>query len=385
MQCGKFAVLRCREPPSERYDNSARMSAPSEGTTRGPEYRLFDSGAVGLAAFICCPLGGAILMAVNYVRLGKTGKGALAFILGLLATALNILIKLSWKTSSGSLERLEYDAFEIIFLFCTWMFTWQTAKEEQGKALKEHIARGGQLGSRETAFFVGLATVVALVVVGGAAVYGFQHRKIIVIGTRDQVIYSGLATKSDATALGNVLKSSEYFQDRGASVLLDKGIGSTTVSFAVQDGVWNQAGILSSFEELGREAAPAVGGLPIHIQLVDTKGDVEARSMVGELSFGGANAIYYEGSATKTEAQALGGQLESMGFFRGHGANVFLTRHEDGTALGFVVVGDAWNDPAKASSFETIVREVAPSVGGLPINMRLVDTQLQVKKEELIE
>ena len=166
------------------------MSAPSEGITRGPEYRLFDAGAVGLAAFICCPLAGAILMAVNYVRMGKTGKGIFAVTLGLLATALNILIKLNWKTPSGSLSRLEYDAFEIIFLICTWMFTWQIAKEEQGKAVKEHIARGGELGSRETAFFVGLATVVALVVVGGGAVYGFQYRKIVVIGNRNQVIYS---------------------------------------------------------------------------------------------------------------------------------------------------------------------------------------------------
>ena len=361
------------------------MSAPSEGITRGPEYRLFDAGAVGLAAFICCPLAGAILMAVNYVRMGKTGKGILAVTLGLLATALNILIKLNWKTPSGSLSRLEYDAFEIIFLICTWMFTWQIAKEEQGKAVKEHIARGGELGSRETAFFVGLATVVALVVVGGGAVYGFQYRKIVVIGNRDQVIYSGLATKSDATALGNELKSNNYFLDRGSSVLLNKGIGSTTISFAVQNGIWNQEGMLSSFEELAREVSPTVGGLPIQVQLIDTNGNVEVTSTVGEVGFGGSNGIYYEGSATKDEARALGQRLESMGFFRSNGANLFLSRHDDGTTLAFVVVGEAWNNPTKVNSLEAIVREIAPTVGGLPINMRLVDTQLQIKKEELIE
>lgn len=362
------------------------MAESQIGTiTRGTEYRLFDAGAVGLAAFICCPLGGAILAAVNYFRLGKTGKGVLAVTLGLLATALNILIKLNWKTASGSLDRLEYDAFEIIFLICTWMFTWQIAKEEQGQAIKEHIARGGQIGSKETAFFVGLAAVVALVVVAGAAVYGYRYRKIVFIGTKDQVIYSGIATNADATALGNVLKSSEYFQDRGVSVLLDKGIGSTTISFGVQDGVWNQAGILSSFEELAREVAPAVGGFPIQVHLVDSSGNVEATSMVGEVSFGGSNAVCYEGSATKSEAQALGRQLESMGFFRGNGANVLLAKHEDGTMLGFVVMGNAWNNPTHLGSFETIVREVAPTVGGLPITLRLMDTQLQVKKDELIQ
>ena len=74
-----------------------------------------------------------------------------------------------------------------------------------------------------------------------------------------------------------------------------------------------------------------------------------------------------------------------MGFFRGNGANVFLTKHDDGTTLAFVVVGEAWNNPTKVNSLEAIVREIAPTVGGLPLNMRLVDTQLQIKKEELIQ
>ena len=131
----------------------------------------------------------------------------------------------------------------------------------QGKAVKEHIARGGQLGSRSAAFGVGIATIAGLVVVIGAVVYEYQYRNMVVIGTKDQVIYSGLASRAEATSLGNTLKSDEYFSDRGSSVLLDKGIGTTTVSFAVQDSIWNQEETLSSFEELAREVAPTVGGL----------------------------------------------------------------------------------------------------------------------------
>lgn len=87
------------------------MGTSPEATPSGPEYRLFDPTAVGIAAFICCPLAGAILIAINYGRLGKAGRGVLAVILGLIATALNMLIKSNWKTSPGSLGRLEYDAF----------------------------------------------------------------------------------------------------------------------------------------------------------------------------------------------------------------------------------------------------------------------------------
>ena len=39
----------------------------------------------------------------------------------------------------------------------------KSQRRSRAKAVKEHIARGGQLGSRETAFFVGLATLAGLV------------------------------------------------------------------------------------------------------------------------------------------------------------------------------------------------------------------------------
>lgn len=346
--------------------------------TRGREYRLFDADALGLAAFICTPLAGTILMAVNYVRLGKTGKGVVAVILGLIATALTILIKWNWGKPWGSLGAL---ALVTLFLICTW----QIAKKVQGKAVEEHTANGGQLGSKSAAFGVGIATLGGLVVVIGAAVYGYQYRKIVVIGIRDQVFYSGIATKADATALGNVLKTDEYFQDRGASVLLSKGIGSTTISFGVQDGIWNQPGMLSSFEELAREVAPLVGGLTVQVQLLNTNGEVEQTSTVGEVIFDGGDAVYYEGSATKNEAQALGRYFKSKTFFTGKGVNVFLTKHDDGTTLGFVVADGVWNNPNKVSNFESIVRDVAPMLGGLPIDMHLVNRQNQLEKDYVVE
>ncbi len=355
------------------------MGTLPEATPRAPEYRLFDSGAVATAAFICSPLAGAILIAINYRRLGRAGKGVLAVTLGLIATALYILIKWGWNRSLVS------DAFGILYFIVAWICTWQIAKEEQGDAIKEHIARGGKLDSRYTAALVGFATWAALIVIVCLALYAYQYRKIVVIGAKDQVIYCGFATKAEATVLGNTLRSDQYLQDRGAYVLLNKGFGSTTISFVVQDGIWNQPEMLSSFEELAREVAPAVGGLPIQVRLVDTKGNVEEASTVGEVRFSGNDGVYYEGSATRDQAQALGRRFESMGFFRGKGANVLLIRHDDGTTLAFVIVGDAWKNPRTVSSLETIVRDIAPVIGGLPIDMHLVGPELQLEKDELIQ
>ena len=63
------------------------MVTSSETVPHRPEYRLFDSAAVGTATFICPPAG-AILLAINYVRLGKAGRGVLAVVLGLIVVAL---------------------------------------------------------------------------------------------------------------------------------------------------------------------------------------------------------------------------------------------------------------------------------------------------------
>jgi hypothetical protein len=59
---------------------------------------------------------------------------------------------MDWNKPWGSLGSL---AVGTLFLICTW----RAAKEVQGKAMEEHIARGGQLGSRSTTFGVGIATL----------------------------------------------------------------------------------------------------------------------------------------------------------------------------------------------------------------------------------
>jgi hypothetical protein len=354
------------------------MGTTQADITPRRQYRLFDAKAVAVAALICSPLGGAVLMGVNYGRLGRAGKGALAVLFGLLATVPAILITLNAKSSAASLA---VTAMGILLFFCTW----QIAIEVQGEAVEEHVATGGRLGSKWMALVVGIATLAVLYGLVCAVLLALQPRKVMV-GSKDVVVYSGLATRGDAMALGDELRRSQYFQDRGATVVVHKGIGQRTLSFVVQEGSWNQAGVLSSIEETAREAAPTVGGLPVEVQLLDDRLDEEGKSTVGEACFGGDNCVYYEGTATEEEAEALGEGLKSVGFFRGNGASVLLIRHNgEGTTLAFVVRDEAWKNPQKVSEFETIVRDAAPELGGLPIVMHLVDAHSDVKTDELVE
>lgn len=128
------------------------MDTPPDATPHRPEYRLYNSGTVGLVALLCGPFAGATLIAINYDALGKTGKGVLAVVLGFFATMLIILTRSNLNTPMGPLVS---DALAILFIICTW----QIAKKAQGYVVKEHIARGGQLGASSTAFFIGVATL----------------------------------------------------------------------------------------------------------------------------------------------------------------------------------------------------------------------------------
>jgi hypothetical protein len=369
-----------------------------------PAYRLYDVGAAALAAFLGSPLAGAVLIASNYRKLGQGGNGLLALLLGAGASVGEIYLGLT-STKSPAIATLALFAI-----------TWFAANELQGSAIKTHVAWGGQLFSKWRAVWVALVTT--LVLGGGVVAYLYhtgQLQKIIAqaqqqqkqlqtpqnptqtpqnpvptpqntvtIGTKDQVLFSGTATVNEATALGNALKAAGYFQDRGVTVLLSKGAGGTVIGFVVADGAWNQAGTVSQFEEIGRGVASTVGGLPVQVQLLNSTQTVEKSATVGEVDFGGGDAVIYEGTATQADAQALGQQLKTMGFFGGKGANVFLSK-DGGTTIAFVVADGTWNNATMVTAFETIVRSVAPSVGGLPIDLRLDNTTLTVEKDEMVK
>ncbi len=338
--------------------------------SNAPTYTLFDANAVAGATFLGTPVAGGSLMALNYSRLGQGLKAVIALFVTLAVTALAILI--GWYLPHGT-------SFPI-GLALLFAMRWG-AQHLQGSAVKDHVQRGGRLASRGVAFGLGAVACVAIFLAVFIPVYYASDRSVT-IGAKDEVYYSGAATKQDAQLLGNELKSTGYFADRGVSVFLTKGKDGTIVSFVIKEGLWNQRGILSQFEEVGREIAPSVGGFPIRVRLISAARDIKMESTVGKTAFPGNDAVYYVGTASESEAKALGGALRSAGFFTGRGADVFLSKHNDGTALSFVVGQGAWGNPALVTDFEKIARQTAASVGGLPVKLRLVDSSLEVKKVE---
>ena len=81
---------------------------------------------------------------------------------------------------------------------------------------------------RAFAFGVGL-TLLVTIAAGVYRIQAHKNRKVI-IGTRDEVYYSGYATKEDARMLGQALTASGFLSNQGMSVLLSKGPGGAAVS-----------------------------------------------------------------------------------------------------------------------------------------------------------
>ena len=234
------------------------------------------------------------------------------------------------------------------------------------------------------ALVIGLS-LLAMVVVWGLRQPSHANLKYpkIVVGTSDTVYYSHAATQQDATALGAALKTIGFFQDKGANVLLSKGRNGTVVSFVVQEGAWDLPDRILAYEEIGRRIAGPAGGFPIKVRLIDAAQTLHRELSVGKAAVGSRDEVYYFGDATKADAEALGKALKAAAYFTDEGASVELAKG-GATAIAFVVSDGAWERPEVAAAFVRLVRRIAPSVGGLPITLRLLSPNMEPERESAV-
>jgi hypothetical protein len=245
--------------------------------------------------------------------------------------------------------------------------------------------RGRRSAANWLAFGVGLL-LLAAILARGIDVMRHPRPSIpkVVVGMKDEVYYTRGATIGDATALGHALENTGFFSDRGMSVLLSKNKGVTALSFVLGEGAWNHADTVAGFEEIGRRVATSIGGFPIEVHLVDSAWTVRKSVEVGKAIIGARDAVYYFGSATEGDARALGQALRDAGYLADLGVSVVVSKG-DGAAIGFVVGDGVWERPEAVAGFERLARRVAPSIGGLPIRVKLLNAEMETKKEMAVQ
>jgi len=240
-------------------------------------------------------------------------------------------------------------------------------------------SRGRHVAANWLAYGAGLVLLAAMVAWGVGAMR--KPKRVvpkIIAGTKDEVYYSGGATVGEATALGRALENTGFFNGRGTSVMLSKFKGVRVVSFVLDDGAWDHADTAAGFEEIGRRIAVSIGGFPIQLHLVDQAWNVRKSLVVGKAIIGVRDAIYYLGSATEGDAKALGQALRDAGYLEDLGVTVVVSRG-GGAAIGFVVGEGVWERPQAVAGFERLARRVAPSIGGPPIQLRLLNSDMETK------
>lgn len=101
------------------------------------------------------------------------------------------------------------------------------------------------------------------------------------------------------------------------------------------------------------------------------------------VTFESGDEIYYEGDATKEDAQRLGEALKEQGFFGTEpGKSVYLSKGQEGIALSFVLKAGAWNETETQQSGRRMCQRLSANVfGGQPVEIRLCDEFLRVKKK----
>lgn len=204
----------------------------------------------------------------------------------------------------------------------------------------------------------------------------------VTVGTKDEVRYSGSATMEEAKALGDSLKQQSYMRDQGVTVALAKGAAGTKLGFVVQDGAWDNEDNYPIFEHMARTAAPTVGGFPITLQYLSTKLEVKKEQALHPYLAVGSDQVGYTGTATEQEAKALADELKKLDYLKDHGTMVILSKGgASGTVVSFVVQDGAWSDEDTVAKFEEIGGEIAPSVGGKPLKVRMLNSVLKKQKD----
>jgi hypothetical protein len=117
-----------------------------------PAYKLYSPGHIFMASFLGVPIGGFYLLSANRRRMGHSGLATATLVVGIVVTA---------ATAAMAVVLPRGPSYSIPMAISTAL--WYYAKQDE-PLLDAHVGKGGQMESAWKAAGVGLASMIALLV-----------------------------------------------------------------------------------------------------------------------------------------------------------------------------------------------------------------------------
>ncbi len=150
---------------------------------------------------------------------------------------------------------------------------------------------------------------------------------------------------------------------------------------------WERPSYLNTLSLSLPQVATAFGGPPLTVRILNDKSQLrkELRITAGDVRVGYRDHIVYTDQATAAQAAALGAALKNINFLHDRGAFVVLSKTAAGTDISINMKEATWDRPNVVKAVQSVGQRIAPSVGGLPLTMHLLDDSFQDRRTVRIE
>jgi DNA-directed RNA polymerase subunit RPC12/RpoP len=258
--------------PSASAQSPLLATNPSDDVLlQAPSYRLYSTRQIAVAAFLGGPLGGFLLVAINYARLRRAAAAWGMVAVGILATAALVFFPDRFLP-----ERAGWLVVGLPGLVATVA----VAHMLQGAAFQQHIQRGGRPASPWGVAGVGLASLVLIVgaVVGVELLTPDEPR--VTFPSGEEIIYAEGASEADAQKLATVLQAEKVFDGKSSkTVRLSRPKGGVVIGIVYGKNAWKDPEVVSYYEGLrARLIEQEFLGPSITIELCDD--ELKARKRI---------------------------------------------------------------------------------------------------------
>lgn len=229
-------------PPAHDGDGAATADAPKPEIP--PSATLYTPGAVGWATAFGGPLGGCVILALNYHRMGLKSKCTQAVLWGVLSTIALLILAFAVPDSLDP-------AFRGAAIGIT-IGLYHLSKRLQGGHVHQHRSRGGRIGSKW--WGVGIGLICALLLVGTVVLWTiitYEPAGIAALANRyaddsgkHEILYSKDFSREQMISTSQLLTQIGVFSEsRQASVGISREKHNTIVWLVASTAPQDRAGV----------------------------------------------------------------------------------------------------------------------------------------------